>query len=374
MPIKVNQNGKWVNVYGSSIEVKRNVSLDKTLTKKGWAAEAQSVGKQIGDITDLNTTNKNNLVSAINEVALNAGSGAQLSIIRLNDQTQKASHTRDEILALIKGQSDEDVEEGEVKREKQLVLGCVESTGEVLTFVGIDKFQTDTPVAIFENTRIDQNGRIVTSFYTVDYYGNISTPQYYHNNPIDEMTAAVGQIAVVEEVDKINHRPIKWKAADLEKAENGIIIVNVGNSSADKSSTDIQACLNKGQFVYALYKDKYYPFVKIENEIALFYLTEINANTAKGHFLSIGNDKTYTHHQESMAQLDYIPNPSVAAPGQVLTVAEINDQGIATKWVAQNIAIPDEYTVPLFNLKTLYSLPTIIPDGEIVTVSNDSHL
>lgn len=46
----------------------KNISIDSTLSKSGQAADAKTVGDAIGNLPTLNTTNKNNLVNAINEV------------------------------------------------------------------------------------------------------------------------------------------------------------------------------------------------------------------------------------------------------------------------------------------------------------------
>ena len=45
---------------------------------------------------------------------------------------------------------------------------------------------------------------------------------------------------VVKEVDKINGFPLKWEPKDAGQADNGIIIIPVSDSAADKDSTYIQ--------------------------------------------------------------------------------------------------------------------------------------
>lgn len=365
MAIKTNQNGKWVNVYGSSIEVKRNVSIDTTLTKAGWAAEAKSVGKKIGELNLLNTTTKTNLVSAINElVAKNSGDG-QISVIEFDLETSKASHTRDQILELITPNPEEDRPSG------HLILGKL-STGEVLTFIGINTFQSEDTLAIFENTSIDDNNTTITTFYTVDKDAYFTLTTYEQGDPF-RLESKVGQVMVVKEVDKVNGFPLKWEPKDAGQADNGIIIISVSESAADKDSTYIREQMEKGSFILALYKNEYYPLLKIIDNQAIFYIAEVSAGVIKGKTLTINSDLSIQYVETTGAELQgYIKSPNSGKIGQILAVKTVDEGNYPTSWETVDLSfppIPDAYIVPTFNLYDL-GLPAIKVNGSIVKIEN----
>ena len=52
-----------------------DIVTDATLSLSGVAADAKAVGDEIGDLSDLDTEDKSNLVAAINEAAQSGGGG-----------------------------------------------------------------------------------------------------------------------------------------------------------------------------------------------------------------------------------------------------------------------------------------------------------
>ena len=68
-----NENGTWSYIGGNP------TLIDSTLTKTGQAADAKIVGDKLGNLVDLSTTEKSNLVAAINEIAKNSGGSSTSS-------------------------------------------------------------------------------------------------------------------------------------------------------------------------------------------------------------------------------------------------------------------------------------------------------
>lgn len=71
-------DGTW-EIIGSN----NSIEVDTTLTQSGKPADAKTVGDYIGNLTDLETITKTNLVSAINEVKNNSNSANGDSVIKV---------------------------------------------------------------------------------------------------------------------------------------------------------------------------------------------------------------------------------------------------------------------------------------------------
>lgn len=81
-----------------------------------------------------------------------------------------------------------------------------------------------------------------------------------HSESQEVLTAKVGQIVVVAEVDE-NGKPTKWQAADLPTGGPKIFEVNFtpdgnGNAVSDKSPEDVMAAIAGGEIVVAKWEDE----------------------------------------------------------------------------------------------------------------------
>lgn len=362
MAIKVRENGKWVNVYssGASTTPTGTVNLDTTLTRAGYAAEAKAVGTKLGDLTNLNTDDKSNIVSAINEVALNAGSAEKLLIVTCDMVTKTANYSKSEISTAV--------------TDGKLIMGLT-SDGLPLDFVMIGTHNTENEIAVFSHTEVDVFGNVVSNFIHIDDNKTVSSHIYTHTNPVDNITAAIGQVAKVKTVDA-NGKPVEWEAGDLSDAENGILTVLIGsNDVASHSSTEIYAALQAGEYVVAYYEPgKYYvPLLTADETNAVFYITAMESSTKLiGAIITVSATKAVT-----TSTIEFIGGegnsgitpPATAAIGQVLSVKNVDSNNAPIEW--ETIDLPSGLEIPTFDLDLL-GLGAIPEDGSTVSVKIDT--
>lgn len=316
MAIKVRENGKWINVYssGASTTPTGTVNLDTTLTRAGYAAEAKAVGTKLGDLTNLNTDDKSSIVAALNEVALNAGSAEKLLIVTCDMTTKTANYSKSEISTAI--------------ANSKLIMGLT-SDGVPLDFVKVGTHNTETEVAVFNYTEVDVYGDVVSNFIHIDDNKTITTQLYTHTNPIDHITASIGQVAKVKTIDA-NGKPIEWEAGDLSDAENGIKIVNISNSVASMSSIEINTAVTSGEYILALWNGIYFPLATSTAETATFLITSIEDNLITSVILQINTTKAVNVTYKNFSS--GIPVPESAKVGQTIAVKAIDENGAPTEW------------------------------------------
>lgn len=362
MAIKVRENGKWVNVYssGASTTPTGTVNLDTTLTRAGYAAEAKAVGAKLGDLTNLNTDDKSNIVAAINEVALNAGSAEKLLIVTCDMVTKTANYSKSEISTAV--------------TDGKLIMGLT-SDGLPLDFVMIGTHNTENEIAVFSHTEVDVFGNVVSNFIHIDDNKTVSSHTYTHTNPVDNITAAVGQVAKVKTVDA-NGKPVEWEAGDLSDAENGILTVFIGNNNvASHSSNEIYAALQAGEYVVAYYESNknYIPLLTADEDNAAFYITGVeNSTSIIGVTLVVSSTKAVTMFTTNFVgggENSGITPPTTATIGQVLAVKNVDSNNAPIEWEA--IDLPSDVEISTIDLDLL-GLSAIPEDGSMVSVKIDT--
>lgn len=336
MAIKVKQNGKWTSIYGTTdFQTNTPLGLDTTLTKPKYAAEARAVGKKIGDLTNLNTIDKKSLVNAINEVAINAGAGASLFTVNIDMGTKTANYSKNEIAAMVE--------------ENKLIM-AVTTFGKVASFLFVGIHDTLEEVAVFAHTEVKSDNTVVTTFYRIYENKRVVIREMPHTNPIDLITATEGQIARVKTIDGNGH-PMTWEAFDMTQADNGVLIIRVSGNSSTHTLEQISNAIALGQYVFALYADKYIPLYSINNTVAIFHLASIQEES-NGLTISIDKDGAALITSTNIANLNYIPSPTTATIGQTIAVTSVNEDGAPLTWGAVNFPEAKDYEIPSFDLIT----------------------
>lgn len=336
MAIKVKQNGKWTSIYGTTdFQNNTPLGLDTTLTKPKYAAEAKAVGKKIGDLTNLSTIDKKSLVNAINEVAINAGAGASLFTVNIDMGTRTANYGKNEIAAMV--------------GENKLIM-AVTTFGKVASFLFVGLHDTLEEVAVFAHTEVKSDNTVVTTFYRIYENKRVVIREMPHTNPIDLITATEGQIARVKQVDGNGH-PMAWEAFDMAEADNGVLIIRISGNSSTHTLEQISNAISLGQYVFALYSNKYIPLYSINNTAAIFHLASIQEES-NGLTISIDKDGAALITSTNIANLNYIPSPATAAIGQTIAVTSVNEDGSPLTWGAVNFPEAKDYEIPSFDLIT----------------------
>lgn len=354
MAIKVNQGGKWTPVYGATdFQTNTPLGLDATLTKSRYAADAKSVGSKLGDLTNLNTIDKKNLVNAINEVAINAGAGAALFTINIDTDQKVANYTRDEI--------------ANMAQQNRLIM-AITNLGKVASFLFVGIHDTLEEVAVFAHTEVQSNNTVVTTFYRIYNDKRVVIREMPHTNPIDMITAEEGQLARVKAVNFEGH-PIEWEAFNMDRADNGILVIYVSGNGSTHTLEEIQAAVTLGQYVFALYSNKYVPLYSINSEYAVFHLTSIQEES-KGLTLKVDVNGTVSVSQTDIQNLNYIPSPQQALVGQTIAVSSIDAvTGAPLTWAAVNFPESTNYEIPSFDLITNNTPEIAVIDDTSTTLS-----
>lgn len=232
----------------------------------------QTIQRQIGDLADLTTKEKENLVAAINEAAASCGAGSSVqSDWNQNDYTQpdyvknRPFYTGDPVETVL-------VEESTVPFTENHGVYIVELKSTFSATVG-ETYKVSWDGTVYECTCVDFSDMIIIGNLSIMGAGSDTGEPFlmsvYNGQEIVIFTADTSASHTFS-ISGIVTPIVKIPAKYIDKGASGYIVVHNSSTMTEEEAKNYVSAISKGESVFIIWNDiciKFIQFDEINNDI-----------------------------------------------------------------------------------------------------------